>query len=94
MGCPAGRPGLQMGGTGGAADCDAPSARIGPRRRGSSVVEQGTHKPLVGGSNPPPATNPQCPDYLGGLVRGLLTGIVPPARHRCSDFQGGISTWS
>ena len=24
--------------------------------QGSSVVEQGTHKPLVGGSNPPPAT--------------------------------------
>ena len=32
----------------------------GPRMaawQGSSVVEQGTHKPLVGGSNPPPATN-------------------------------------
>ena len=27
------------------------------RRRSSSVVEQGTHKPLVGGSNPPSATN-------------------------------------
>jgi hypothetical protein len=27
-------------------------------RRSSSVVEQGTHKPLVGGSNPPSATNP------------------------------------
>ena len=26
-------------------------------RRSSSVVEQGTHKPLVGGSNPPSATN-------------------------------------
>jgi hypothetical protein len=26
--------------------------------RSSSVVEQGTHKPLVGGSNPPSATNP------------------------------------
>src|SRR6478752_913718 len=25
--------------------------------RSSSVVEQGTHKPLVGGSNPPSATN-------------------------------------
>ena len=29
------------------------------RRRSSSVVEQGTHKPLVGGSNPPSATNPR-----------------------------------
>ncbi len=28
------------------------------QRRSSSVVEQGTHKPLVGGSNPPSATNP------------------------------------
>src|SRR3990172_2202325 len=27
-------------------------------RRSSSVVEQGTHKPLVGGSNPPSATTP------------------------------------
>jgi hypothetical protein len=27
-------------------------------RRSSSVVEQGTHKPLVGGSNPPSATKP------------------------------------
>jgi hypothetical protein len=29
---------------------------IGPRRS-SSVAEQGTHKPLAGGSNPPSATN-------------------------------------
>ena len=28
-------------------------------RRSSSVVEQGTHKPLVGGSNPPSATSRQ-----------------------------------
>ncbi len=34
-------------------------ARIPARRRSSSVVEQGTHKPLVGGSNPPSATNPR-----------------------------------
>ena len=32
------------------------ASRIGRRRRSSSVVEQGTHKPLVGGSNPPSAT--------------------------------------
>ena len=31
----------------------------GPPRRSSSVVEQGTHKPLVGGSNPPSATSRQ-----------------------------------
>ena len=30
-------------------------------RRSSSVVEQGTHKPLVGGSNPPSATSPGHP---------------------------------
>ena len=34
-----------------------PCATIGGPWRSSSVVEQGTHKPLVGGSNPPSATN-------------------------------------
>ena len=28
-----------------------------PRRQGSSVAEQGTHKPLVGSSNLPPGTD-------------------------------------
>ena len=32
--------------------------------RSSSVVEQGTHKPLVGGSNPPSATNPRSVTHI------------------------------
>jgi tRNA(Ile)-lysidine synthase len=36
------------------------------------VVEQGTHKPLAGGSNPPSATNP--PDPAATLADGVLRG--------------------
>jgi tRNA(Ile)-lysidine synthase len=32
------------------------------------VVEQGTHKPLVGGSNPPSATRPRAPSALAAAV--------------------------
>jgi tRNA(Ile)-lysidine synthase len=32
------------------------------------VAEQGTHKPLVGGSNPPSATNPSALDELAGAL--------------------------
>src|SRR5712671_1983133 len=32
-----------------------------PFGQGSSVVEQGTHKPLVGSSNLPPGTSPTAP---------------------------------
>ncbi len=54
---------------------DSPGPRAGAKlastRQGSSVVEQGTHKPLVGGSNPPPATNL--------LYRANLQGLRPAA---------------
>jgi tRNA(Ile)-lysidine synthase len=34
------------------------------------VVEQGTHKPLVGGSNPPSATTPTSLDHLAAVLDG------------------------
>src|SRR6476620_7048155 len=40
--------------------------------RSSSVVEQATHKPLVGGSNPPSATNQTESPRLVGPPAGLL----------------------
>ena len=43
--------------------------KLGAARRSSSVVEQGTHKPLVGGSNPPSATTPILIDARHRAVR-------------------------
>jgi tRNA(Ile)-lysidine synthase len=44
------------------------------------VVEQGTHKPLVGGSNPPSATNPLDPLAAAALRGADRTGLPPDAR--------------
>ncbi len=41
------------------------------------MVEQGTHKPLVGGSNPPSATSPV--DRLAQLVRAGADALAVPA---------------
>ena len=50
----------------------------GRPRRSSSVVEQGTHKPLVGGSNPPSATNPASGmERPRARVRDLWAVAVP-----------------
>jgi tRNA(Ile)-lysidine synthase len=42
------------------------------------VVEQGTHKPLVGGSNPPSATRSRAirPDSLAPITDALAEGVV------------------
>jgi hypothetical protein len=42
---------------------------LNPKRRGSSVVEQGTHKPLVAGSTPALGTRKrlESPSLYGGL---------------------------
>jgi hypothetical protein len=42
------------------------------------VVEQGTHKPLVGGSNPPSATNPSTTQGSLGLVGGRIDFFMSP----------------
>ena len=46
------------------------------------MVEQGTHKPLAGGSNPPSATTPAALDELAGAVRqgGGAIGVPNDAR--------------
>ena len=38
------------------------------------MVEQGTHKPLVGGSNPPSATNPR---YWTSIVQKMRVAPLP-----------------
>jgi tRNA(Ile)-lysidine synthetase-like protein len=55
------------------------------------VVEQGTHKPLVGGSNPPSATSPPRP--LGSLADAVRRGTdalaVPHDAHLVLAVSGG-----
>src|SRR5215472_1783335 len=69
-------------------ECDEIESFL-PSRQGSSVVEQGTHKPLVGSSNLPPGT------LLNGLglhsawverlpLHWILYGISTPASHNIS----------
>jgi tRNA(Ile)-lysidine synthase len=54
------------------------------------VVEQGTHKPLVGGSNPPSATSPAPLDQLAAaLNRGALTLHIPDDAHLVLAVSGG-----
>ncbi len=56
--------------------------------RSSSVVEQGTHKPLVGGSNPPSATNPL--DELAAAVgRGAHALGIPTGASLLLAVSGG-----
>ena len=59
------------------------------------MVEQGTHKPLVGGSNPPSATtlDPHRPPARPGVVR-FPGARVPPAhpRGRGVVFHSGLDT--
>ena len=52
-------------------------------RRSSSVVEQGTHKPLVGGSNPPSATNHAIPRPSGLRRVVSIPSRSAPRRHPC-----------
>ena len=54
-------------------------------RRSSSVAEQGTHKPLVGGSNPPSATN----HHLGRSPIGWMR-IIPRGPIRLSSSSSAI----
>jgi tRNA(Ile)-lysidine synthase len=42
------------------------------------VAEQGTHKPLVGGSNPPSATNPDAFDRLAAVVAAGSDALAIP----------------
>ena len=77
------------------------------RRRSSSVVEQGTHKPLVGGSNPPSATNPPsrnsigcaslrgaaCPRACPTAPRWSWPSPVGPIRWRCSRARRALGRW-
>ena len=54
------------------------------------MVEQGTHKPLVGGSNPPSATNPTPLDALAAaVVRGARSLGVPDDAQLILAVSGG-----
>ena len=54
------------------------------------MVEQGTHKPLVGGSNPPSATSPAPLDQLAAaLDRGALALGIPDDAHLVLAVSGG-----
>ncbi len=54
------------------------------------MVEQGTHKPLVGGSNPPSATSPTPLDALAGAVaRGARALGVPDDARVVLAVSGG-----
>ena len=77
-------------------------ARIG-LWRSSSVVEQGTHKPLVGGSNPPSATNLDRNDAALPIRRAVsnsfISGAPPSGRpdvrtavHETQDLRHGVVT--
>jgi tRNA(Ile)-lysidine synthase len=52
------------------------------------VVEQGTHKPLVGGSNPPSATNPLAA-IAAHMLRSLRRLGVPDDAHLILAVSGG-----
>jgi tRNA(Ile)-lysidine synthase len=52
------------------------------------VVEQGTHKPLAGGSNPPSATNP-LDDLADAVLRGARALRVPDDAHLVLAVSGG-----
>ena len=55
------------------------------------MVEQGTHKPLVGGSNPPSATNPL--EVLADAVsRGARALAVPDDAHLILAVSGGADS--
>ncbi len=55
------------------------------------MVEQGTHKPLVGGSNPPSATNPL--DVLADAVaRGARALAIPDDAHLVLAVSGGADS--
>jgi tRNA(Ile)-lysidine synthase len=54
------------------------------------VVEQGTHKPLVGGSNPPSATNASPLDDLAAAVLGGAGAVdLPPDARLTLAVSGG-----
>ncbi len=54
------------------------------------MAEQGTHKPLAGGSNPPSATNPLTPDGLAAaLARGTDALVIPDGASIVLAVSGG-----
>jgi tRNA(Ile)-lysidine synthase len=55
------------------------------------VVEQGTHKPLVGGSNPPSATNP-LDELASAVARGTDALLVPPDADFWLAVSGGADS--
>src|SRR5258708_12945614 len=69
-----------------------------PRRQGSSVVEQGTHKPLVGSSTLPPGTLGSPHDTAtkaGSTTLGILRRIVhlvsmKPAVPRSREYLANL----
>jgi tRNA(Ile)-lysidine synthase len=64
------------------------------------VVEQGTHKPLVGGSNPPSATTPPSPRTdaraalaaLGAAVAGQARRLIPDGSPLVVAVSGGADS--
>ena len=54
------------------------------------MVEQGTHKPLAGGSNPPSATSPSPLDQMAAaLDRGSRSLDIPDDAHLVFAVSGG-----
>ena len=52
------------------------------------MVEQGTHKPLVGGSNPPSATNPSSPGPMQAAPMSALVAALEAACLRLGVTDG------
>ena len=55
------------------------------------MVEQGTHKPLAGGSNPPSATNP-LDELADAVLRGSRALRVPDDAHLVLAVSGGADS--
>ncbi len=53
------------------------------------MVEQGTHKPLAGGSNPPSATTSSLPTLVRAVVRGADALSIPADAHLVLAVSGG-----
>ena len=53
------------------------------------MVEQGTHKPLAGGSNPPSATTPHSARLAAAVMRGADALAIPPDAELLLAVSGG-----